>query len=76
MRVFAPGGYGTYGRLATELLADSDLISEIALAGRPVDRAGQIAAEIGGKATVVQVDGTDDANPRRACSFLSILPML
>ncbi len=33
MRVFALGGYGTYGLLATELLADGDLVSEIALAG-------------------------------------------
>ena len=60
MRVFALGGYGASGRPAAELLADSDLISEIALAGRNVGRAGQIAAEIGDKATVVQVDGTDE----------------
>ncbi len=60
MRVFVLGGYGTYGLPATELLADSDLISEIALAGRNEDRAGQIAAKIGDKATVVRVDGTDE----------------
>ncbi len=60
MRVFALGGYGTYGLLVTRLLAESDLISEITLAGRNADRAGQIAAEIGDKATVVRVDGTDE----------------
>ena len=52
------GGYGTYGLPTTELLADSDLINEIAPAGKNVDRAGQIAAEIGDKASVVRVDGT------------------
>ena len=54
------GGYGTYGLPTTELLADSDLINEIAPAGKNVDRAGQIAAEIGDKASVVRVDGTDE----------------
>ncbi len=60
MRVFALGGYGASGLPATQLLADSDLISEIALAGRNLDRAVQIAKGIGDKATAVQVDGTDE----------------
>ena len=60
MRVFVIGGYGTYGLPTTILLADSDLVSEIALAGRNVDQAERLAAEIGDKASAVRVDGAHE----------------
>ena len=60
MKVFALGGYGTVGLPAIRLLVESDLVTEIALAGRTVERAEQAAAQIGEKATAVQVDGTDE----------------
>jgi len=60
MRVFALGGYGTYGMVAMRLLAESDLVTEIALAGRTLKRGEQAAAQLGEKATAVQVDGTDE----------------
>ena len=60
MKVFALGGYGAQGLLTAELLAGSDLVSEIALAGRSVESAKQAAKKIGNKARAVQVDGTDE----------------
>jgi hypothetical protein len=73
MRVFVLGGYGTWGRTAIPVLAGSDLISEIALAGRNPDRAAPIAAEIGDKATVVQVDGTDEEQLASAVADYDII---
>ena len=60
MKVFAMGGYGAVGSLATKLLARNDLITEIAIAGRNQGRAEKVAAEIGEKATAVQADAKDE----------------
>jgi len=60
MKVFMLGGYGAVGLPSAELLVENDLVSEIALAGRSVERAQQAAAEIGDKAIAVQVDGADE----------------
>jgi hypothetical protein len=60
MKVFALGGYGKAGLPAAKLLAQSDLITEIAVAGRNLERAEAAAAEIGPKATAVRVDGIDE----------------
>jgi len=60
MRVFALGGYGKVGLPAIKLLAGSDLVAEIAIAGRNQERAEEAAAEIGEKAIAVQVDGTEE----------------
>ncbi|MCK5635527.1 MAG: saccharopine dehydrogenase NADP-binding domain-containing protein, partial [Anaerolineales bacterium] len=60
MKVFVLGGYGAVGLPAAELLVKCDLVSEIALAGRSLERAQQTAAEIGDKAIAVQVDGADE----------------
>jgi len=60
MKVFMLGGYGAVGLPSAKLLVESDLVSEIALAGRSVERAQQAAAEIGDKAKAVQVDGADE----------------
>jgi hypothetical protein len=59
MKVFALGGYGAVGLPSAEMLAECDLISEIALAGRSLEHAEQAAAKIGDKARAVQVDGAD-----------------
>ena len=50
MKVFALGGYGKVGLPAVKLLAQSDLITKIAVAGRSQERAAEAAAEIGEKA--------------------------
>ncbi len=60
MRVFVLGGYGEVGLAAIKLLAASDLVSEIAIAGRDLGRAQKAATEIGEKAVAVQADGTDE----------------
>ena len=60
MRVFALGGYGKVGFPAVELLAQSDLITGIAIAGRSLGSAEKAAAAIGQKAIAVQADGTDE----------------
>ncbi len=60
MKVFALGGYGKVGLPAIQLLAQSDLVTEIAIAGRSLERAGKAATEIGEKAITVHVDGTDE----------------
>jgi hypothetical protein len=60
MKVFVLGGYGKTGIKAIKLLADSDLITKIAVAGRNLERAEKAASEIGEKAIAIQVDGTDE----------------
>jgi hypothetical protein len=60
MRVFALGGYGEVGLAAIELLAQSDLVTEIAVVGRNLERAKEAASEIGEKAVAVQADGTEE----------------
>jgi hypothetical protein len=60
MRVFALGGYGAVGIPSAELLVESELVSEIAIAGKSLERAEKAAVEIGDKAKAVQVDGADE----------------
>jgi hypothetical protein len=62
MKIFALGGYGIVGLPATKLLAQSDLVTEIAIAGRSLEHAEKAATEIGEKAIAVQADGTDEQN--------------
>ncbi len=60
MRVFALGGYGKVGFPAVKLLAESDLVTGIAIVGRSLERATKAATEIGEKAIAVDADGTDE----------------
>lgn len=60
MKVFALGGYGKVGFPAIKLLAQSDLVTEIAIVGRSIERAEKAATEIGEKAIAVHADGTDE----------------
>jgi len=60
MKVFALGGYGKVGFPAIKLLVQSDLVTEIAIVGRSLERAEKAAAEMGDKATAVHVDGSDE----------------
>jgi len=54
------GGYGKVGLPAIKLLAQSDLVTEIAIVGRSLERAEKAATEIGEKAIAVHADGTDE----------------
>jgi hypothetical protein len=60
MKVFALGGYGKVGLPAIKLLAASDLVTEIAVVGRSLERAEEAAGEIGEKGVAVHADGTDE----------------
>ncbi len=60
MKVFALGGYGKVGFPAIKLLAQSDLVTEIAIVGRSLVRAEKASTEIGEKAIAVHADGTDE----------------
>ena len=60
MKVFALGGYGKVGFPAIKLLAQSDLVTEIAIVGRNLQRAEKAATEVGEKAIAVHADGTDE----------------
>ncbi len=60
MKVFALGGYGKVGIPAIKLLAQSDLVTEIAIVGRNLERAEKAATEIGEKAVAVHADGTNE----------------
>jgi len=61
MKIFALGGYGKVGLAAVRLLAQSDLVTEIAIAGRNLERAEEAAAAVGAKTIALHADGTDEA---------------
>ncbi len=54
------GGAGTYGQQAARILASSDLVSRIVIAGRDVEKAKKAAKGIGDKATAIEADATDE----------------
>ena len=60
MKIFSLGGYGKVGLPANKLLAQTDLVTEIAIVGRNLEHAEKAAAEIGKKAVAIQADGTDE----------------
>lgn len=60
MKIFALGGYGKVGFPAIKLLAQSDLVTEIAIVGRSLEHAEKAATEIGEKGIAVHADGTDE----------------
>lgn len=73
MKIFALGGYGITGFPAIELLAKSDLVTEIAIVGRNLDRAKKAALEIGEKAVGIYADGTDDQELRSLSNGYDII---
>ena len=73
MKAFALGGYGKVGLAAVRLLADSDLVSEIAIAGRRQEYADKAAVEIGKKAIPVCADGTDQQELARLLKGYDII---
>ena len=60
MKVFVLGGYGKVGLPAIKLLAPSNLVTEIAIVGRSLERAEKAATEIGENAIAFHADGTDE----------------
>ena len=64
MKVFALGGYGKTGLQAVKLLAQTDFVTKIAIAGRNLDSAEKAATEIGEKTVAIYADGTNDQELR------------
>ncbi len=60
MKVFVLGGYGKVGLPANKLLAQNDLVTEIAIVGRNLNKAEKAATVIGEKAIAIQADGSDE----------------
>jgi len=73
LKVFALGGYGTFGRFVAKNLCASDLVSEIAVAGRSLGSAKKFAHELGGKASAVKVDALSEADIRSATQGSDLL---
>lgn len=62
MKVFLLGGYGAVGTTTAQIFAGSDLVSEIAIAGRSLERAESTARALGAKGKAVQVDAADESH--------------
>ena len=60
MKALALGGAGQFGKYVAQRLIASDIVSEIVIAGRNLEAARSAAAELGSKATAVQVDLLDE----------------
>lgn len=56
-RALVTGGYGGLGRLVSELFAEYG--ARVAVGGRNLDKAEEVAGELGGDAVAVQVDVAD-----------------
>jgi saccharopine dehydrogenase (NAD+, L-lysine-forming) len=59
-KVFAIGGTGRIGRASSKILAENEIVSQVAIAGRDLRLAKQAAVEIGPKAIAIEVDATDE----------------
>ena len=71
--MLALGGYGTFGRFVARNLCASDLVTEIAIAGRNLDAAKKFANELGSKARAVKVDALSEAEIREAAQSSDLL---
>jgi len=60
MRVLLLGGAGRFGLFTARRLIASDIVSEVAIAGRNQDALTPATSELGEKARVVQVDIHDE----------------
>lgn len=78
MNTLVVGGYGQIGVPVVRHLARSELIDEVAIAGRDRARAEQAAAEVGPKASALRLDATDPVAVRKAVGgrglVLNLLP--
>lgn len=60
MRVLILGGSDKFGSLSACRLVESDLVSEVGIAGRNQDALTDVVAKVGNKAKAVQVDILDE----------------
>jgi saccharopine dehydrogenase-like NADP-dependent oxidoreductase len=62
MRVIILGGHGQYGSYISRNLAARDIVTEIVVAGRSLERAAAFAEQLGPKARAGQIDLLDGAD--------------
>src|SRR5207302_2908726 len=60
-KIFAIGGTGRIGRASSKILAENEIVSQVAIAARDVRLAKKAAADIGAKGIAVEVDATNEA---------------
>ena len=60
MKVIALGGTGVYGQVVSRRLADSELVSDLVIAGRTLEKATTLASALGPKALGAGVDVFDE----------------
>jgi hypothetical protein len=73
MKVFALGGAGRFGSIASGLLAASDAVDELIVAGRDIERTKRAVLAIGPKAVAMEVDGRDEARLARLLGGCDLL---
>lgn len=65
-RIIVLGGCGAVGSVAVKTLAGSDLFSEVVIADINLERAKEMAAELGPKTSAIEVDALDPASVKKA----------
>src|SRR5207253_3234428 len=60
-KIFAIGGTGRIGRASSKILAENEIVSQVAIAARDVRLAKKAAADIGAKGIAIEVDATNEA---------------
>ena len=60
MKVIALGGTGVYGQVVSRRLADSELVSDLVIASRTLEKATTLASALGPKASGAGVDVFDE----------------
>ncbi|MHA1729447.1 MAG: saccharopine dehydrogenase NADP-binding domain-containing protein [Promethearchaeota archaeon] len=65
-RVIVLGGAGAVGRYSTKVLANSDLFDEVVIGDIDIEKAKEIAAELGSKVTAIKVNAMDSKSIKTA----------
>lgn len=73
MRVLVLGGAGRFGSLTAQRLAASDLVGEVAIAGRNQESLVRRASEIGDKARTLRIDILDERRLASAAADYDIV---
>src|SRR5438876_7345223 len=59
-KVFAIGGTGQIGRACSKILAENEIVSQVAIAARDLRLAEKAAAEIGAKGMAIEAAATNE----------------
>src|SRR5437879_13647442 len=59
-KVFAIGGTGRIGRASSKILAENEIVSQVAIAARDLRLAKAAAADLGSKGMAIEADATNE----------------